>query len=114
MPASVSEILEKREVHPFPPRVGRNVWPTSLFGQCAVSVPVQRDAAALPVGLQIIGPAHGDAEALSIAHTVETVIGPPLRPDLSRFMDGCQRGADKKPPRRKGAEAARPKGEATA
>ena len=93
LPASVSEILEKRETHPFPPRVGRNVWPASLFGQCAVSVPVQRDIAALPVGLQIIGPAHGEAEALSIARTVEAVIGPPPRPDLSRFMEGVNGGA---------------------
>jgi aspartyl-tRNA(Asn)/glutamyl-tRNA(Gln) amidotransferase subunit A len=43
--------------------------------------------AQLPVGLQVVCPGGGDADALSIALAIEDVVGSPPHPDLSGFLD---------------------------
>jgi len=64
----------------------QNTRPASLFGQCATSTPIHALGSELPVGLQVICPAGGDAGALSIALGLEALFGPPPRPDLGGFL----------------------------
>jgi aspartyl-tRNA(Asn)/glutamyl-tRNA(Gln) amidotransferase subunit A len=64
-----------------------NTRPANLFGQCAISLPIQRERTALPVGLQIVCPPRHDSELLSIALAIEDIVGRPLRPELSGFVD---------------------------
>ncbi len=45
--------------------------PVNLAGLPALSVPCGKDAASLPIGLHMVGPAFGDQKLLSIAHTFE-------------------------------------------
>jgi len=47
-------------------------WPFNLTGQPALSVPCGFTAAGLPAGLQIVGPAHGDAAVLRAGHLYQT------------------------------------------
>jgi len=57
-------------------------YPFNLTGQPAISLPVGRTAAGLPVGLQLVGPVGGDAPLLSAAGALEADLGgfpaPPL------------------------------------
>ncbi|MFO7323812.1 MAG: Asp-tRNA(Asn)/Glu-tRNA(Gln) amidotransferase subunit GatA, partial [Chloroflexota bacterium] len=46
--------------------------PASLAGLAAISLPCGRDSQGLPIGLQIIGPAFGEARVLQAAHAYET------------------------------------------
>ncbi|RMI42744.1 amidase [Streptomyces triticirhizae] len=60
-------------------------YPFNLTQQPAASLPVGRDAAGLPIGLQLVGPRHGDATVLRAAHAlyaagVAGVPEPPLPP----------------------------------
>ncbi len=48
----------------------------NLTGLPGISVPCGRDAAGLPVGLQIIGPALGEKKILDVARLVEGLRGP--------------------------------------
>jgi aspartyl-tRNA(Asn)/glutamyl-tRNA(Gln) amidotransferase subunit A len=43
----------------------------NLAGNCGVSVPCGFDEAGLPIGLQIMGPAFGEADVLRVAHAYE-------------------------------------------
>ena len=43
----------------------------NLPGHPACSLPCGLDVRALPVGLQLVGPAHGDAQLLAVAGAVE-------------------------------------------
>jgi aspartyl-tRNA(Asn)/glutamyl-tRNA(Gln) amidotransferase subunit A len=57
--------------------------PANLAGLCALSVPCGFTGANLPVGLQVIGPALGEATALRVGHAYEQATGwktrrPPL------------------------------------
>jgi aspartyl-tRNA(Asn)/glutamyl-tRNA(Gln) amidotransferase subunit A len=45
--------------------------PASLAGLCALSLPVGYDAAGLPIGMHLQGPAYADADLLSAAHALE-------------------------------------------
>jgi aspartyl-tRNA(Asn)/glutamyl-tRNA(Gln) amidotransferase subunit A len=45
--------------------------PVNLAGLCALSVPCGFTGAGLPVGLQVIGPALGEATALRVGHAYE-------------------------------------------
>ncbi len=64
----------------------RNTQPANIWGLCATTQPVHQYGSALPVGLQVICPPHEDARALSIAMTIEEIIGAPTAPDLSGFL----------------------------
>lgn len=65
--------------HEVPPGSGLERWPQwasfsypfNMSGQPAISVPVGRTAAGLPVGLQIVGPRHSDDLVLAVARFVE-------------------------------------------
>jgi amidase len=50
----------------------------SLAGLPAVSAPVGRTAAGLPVGIQVIGPLHEDDTAITVAGLVGRYEPPPL------------------------------------
>jgi amidase len=59
------------------------VIPVTMSGCPAISVPVGFDARGLPMGLQIVGPNHGERAVLEIAHAYEQATGwtakaPPL------------------------------------
>ncbi|GAB4565689.1 MAG: Asp-tRNA(Asn)/Glu-tRNA(Gln) amidotransferase subunit GatA [Anaerolineae bacterium] len=45
--------------------------PVNLAGVCGISIPCGFDQAGLPIGLQIIGPALGEAEILRVAHAYQ-------------------------------------------
>ena len=47
----------------------------SMLDMCAISLPVGLDEEAMPVGLQLIGPARGDLALLDRAAAVEAVLG---------------------------------------
>ncbi len=65
-------------------------YAVTLAGHPALSLPVGRDEAGLPFGLQIVGPRGGDALVLGVAAALEAalandpVLGRPV-PDLSRL-----------------------------
>ncbi|GAA4978623.1 amidase [Yinghuangia aomiensis] len=63
----------------------RNTQPVNYLGLCAVSVPLPRERAALPLGMQLIGPGGSDARLLSVALAVEGVLGRAPKPDLHGF-----------------------------
>jgi len=65
--------------------ITQNSQPGNLLDLCGTSTPIHGLGAALPVGLQILCPAHDDAAALAIAMLLEDLLGPPPRPDLSAF-----------------------------
>ncbi len=68
--------------HDVPPGSGLRSWaqwtpfsyPFNLTQQPAISVPVGRTAAGLPVGLQIVGPRHSDDLVLAVARFVEWLL----------------------------------------
>ncbi len=49
--------------------------PASMLDMCAISLPAGLDEEAMPVGLQLIGPAGGDLALLDRAAAVEAVLG---------------------------------------
>lgn len=55
--------------------------PFNLTQQPAATIPVGFDQAGLPIGLQIVGPSHGDALVLRAARAVEQLF-PPRWPEL--------------------------------
>ncbi len=52
----------------------RNTCPASFLGLCAVTLPVGRDAAEMPVGLQLIGAPNSEARLLAIAVQLERLL----------------------------------------
>ena len=52
----------------------RNTCPASFLGLCAVTLPVGRDAAGMPVGLQLIGAPNSEAGLLAIAVQLERLV----------------------------------------
>lgn len=68
--------------HDVPPGSGMTRWPQwatfsypfNLTQQPAISVPVGRTSAGLPVGLQIVGPRHSDDLVLAAARFVEWLL----------------------------------------
>lgn len=72
----------------------RNTMPVNIFGLSAVTLPISHvvpnDNVAsvvnrLPTGLQIVTAAHDDARLLSMALSVEQLLGPGDKPDLTGF-----------------------------
>jgi Asp-tRNA(Asn)/Glu-tRNA(Gln) amidotransferase A subunit family amidase len=49
-------------------------YAVSLVGHPAISLPVGRDMAGLPFGLQIVGPRGGDARVLAVAEALEAAL----------------------------------------
>jgi len=62
--------------------------PTNLTGACAVSVPAGLDAAGLPIGVQVLAPALGEAVLLRAARCLEAGFNFTGRPNLGRPASG--------------------------
>jgi aspartyl-tRNA(Asn)/glutamyl-tRNA(Gln) amidotransferase subunit A len=56
-------------------RIVRNTAWVNYLGLCAITMPVGRDAAGMPVGLQFTAPAHAEEKLLTIALAAERVLG---------------------------------------
>ena len=68
LPATIESVLAN------PAREGsliRNTLPFNVLGIPAISVPCGFTRAGLPIGLQIIGPRHGEIPVLALAHAYE-------------------------------------------
>ncbi|HEV7865289.1 MAG TPA: Asp-tRNA(Asn)/Glu-tRNA(Gln) amidotransferase subunit GatA [Acidimicrobiia bacterium] len=58
--------------------------PTNLTGATAISVPAGLDAAGLPIGVQVLAPALGEAVLLRAARALEAAFAFSARPNLRR------------------------------
>ena len=47
----------------------------NYLGLCAITMPVGRDRAGMPVGLQLTAPAYAEERLLAIAQAAERVLG---------------------------------------
>jgi aspartyl-tRNA(Asn)/glutamyl-tRNA(Gln) amidotransferase subunit A len=56
-------------------RIVRNTAWVNYLGLCAITMPVGRDRAGMPVGLQLTAPAHAEEKLLTIALMAERVLG---------------------------------------
>ena len=56
-------------------RIVRNTVWVNYLGLCAITMPVGRDHAGMPVGLQLTAPAHAEEKLLTIALAAERVLG---------------------------------------
>jgi aspartyl-tRNA(Asn)/glutamyl-tRNA(Gln) amidotransferase subunit A len=56
-------------------RIVRNTVAVNYLGLCAITMPVGRDQAGMPVGLQLTAPAHAEERLLAIALAAERVLG---------------------------------------
>ena len=56
-------------------RTVRNTVAVNYLGLCAITMPVGRDRAGMPVGLQLIAPANAEEKLLRIALAAERVLG---------------------------------------
>ena len=56
-------------------RIVRNTVAVNYLGLCAITLPVGRDKAGMPVGLQLIAPTWAEERLLAIALAVERVLG---------------------------------------
>jgi len=56
-------------------RIVRNTVGVNYLGLCAITMPVGRDRAGMPVGLQLTAPAHAEEKLLTIALAAERVLG---------------------------------------
>jgi aspartyl-tRNA(Asn)/glutamyl-tRNA(Gln) amidotransferase subunit A len=65
--------------------------PTNLTGATAVSVPAGLDAAGLPIGVQVLAPALGEAVLLRAARSLEAGFTFTARPSLARGLGGAPR-----------------------
>jgi aspartyl-tRNA(Asn)/glutamyl-tRNA(Gln) amidotransferase subunit A len=56
-------------------RIVRNTAWVNYLGLCAITMPLGRDRAGMPVGLQLTAPAHAEERLLTIALIAERVLG---------------------------------------
>jgi aspartyl-tRNA(Asn)/glutamyl-tRNA(Gln) amidotransferase subunit A len=56
-------------------RIVRNTVAVNYLGLCAITIPVGRDRAGMPVGLQLTAPAYAEERLLTIALAAERVFG---------------------------------------
>jgi aspartyl-tRNA(Asn)/glutamyl-tRNA(Gln) amidotransferase subunit A len=56
-------------------RIVRNTLAVNYLGLCAITTPVGRDRAGMPVGLQLTAPARAEEPLLAIALAAERVLG---------------------------------------
>ena len=56
----------------------RLTYPWNLLGAPAVSLPCGRDTNGLPIGVQVAGPAFGEANVLRCAAAIERASGGPM------------------------------------
>ncbi|MCY1535137.1 Glutamyl-tRNA(Gln) amidotransferase subunit A [compost metagenome] len=66
--------------------LGKLLRPANFLGAAAISLPAGFDAEGMPIGVQLLAPAGGDAALLDCASALEPVLAPaPRRPDLSAW-----------------------------
>jgi len=66
--------------------LGRLLRPANFLGAAAISLPAGFDAEGMPVGVQLLAPAGGDAALLDCAAALEPELAPAVRrPDLSSW-----------------------------
>ena len=73
--------------HAYHRAVPWNTRPGNVLGLCATTTPVQAFGSTLPVGLQVLCEGFSEDRALAVAQTIEEIVGPPPRPDLTPFLD---------------------------
>jgi aspartyl-tRNA(Asn)/glutamyl-tRNA(Gln) amidotransferase subunit A len=79
--------LQQPDMHERSLLASRNTQMINLYGQCAVSMPIQQltEAARLPIGLQLVMRGGQDARLLSVSQAMESVLGNGGAPDLTGF-----------------------------
>lgn len=66
--------------------LGKLLRPANFLGAAAIALPAGFDADGLPIGVQLLAPAHHDAALLDCASAIEPVLMPEHRsPDLSTW-----------------------------
>jgi Asp-tRNA(Asn)/Glu-tRNA(Gln) amidotransferase A subunit family amidase len=69
---SISELLaDPKALRPAELALLRNTRPVNVWGLPAISLPCGFNSAGLPIGLQIIGPQHGEMKVLQVARAYE-------------------------------------------
>ncbi len=74
-PPRVDDVADPKGYHRHNMATARNTSTVNMLDLCAVTMPVARDAAGMPVGLHIICPLGEDETALAIALAAEKVLG---------------------------------------
>lgn len=85
-PPPVTDLDDERKALELALGMTRNTQPANYFACPAVSIPLPQQPGCLPVGLQIICPEGADVQALSVALTIEEVIGSSMAPDPACFI----------------------------
>jgi len=57
----------------------RNTVIANFLGLCALTLPVGKDAAGMPVGLQVLGGPWQDANLLAVGQAIENELGSGLK-----------------------------------
>lgn len=91
LPVAVSAFADPRSGLALAGTITRNTQPMNLFGQCGTTTPVQGLGSTLPVGLQVTCRPFEERRALSMALSIEALLGPPPRPDLAQFVPEMER-----------------------
>lgn len=74
-PPRLSDIDKVETYGPANMMAMRNTTISNLFGWCALTMPVGRDAKRMPVGLQLMGPPKAEERLIDIALSIESLIG---------------------------------------
>ncbi len=74
-PPKLDEIADSADFQAATLLALRNTSVANLLDYCAITIPVALDAAGMPVGLQLMAPHGQDERLLTIAATVEAVLG---------------------------------------
>lgn len=88
--ASASDVLAWTRWTPF-------TYPFNLSGNPAASLPCGLTAGGLPVGLQVVGRRHADAQVMAFCQHAETVVSIDRLPPLVVAGDRVERGTISKP-----------------
>jgi aspartyl-tRNA(Asn)/glutamyl-tRNA(Gln) amidotransferase subunit A len=74
-PPLMSEVADSESHLRVNRRIVRNTVAVNYLGLCAITLPVGRDRAGMPVGLQLVAPAATEERLLTIALAAERVLG---------------------------------------
>ena len=74
-PPVVEDLASPEAYGPVNRKMLSATCPANWLGGCALSLPVGMDRAGLPIGLQLVGPRHGDVGLLSAALAAERALG---------------------------------------
>ena len=74
-PPTVKELEDQKKYSEANGLMLRNTAPINLLGLSAITIPVALDHNKMPIGLQLVTPAHSERKLLSIASQIEILIG---------------------------------------